>query len=218
MNIGILGTGMVGQTLGTKLVALGHSVKMGSRTATNEKATAWLASQPAGASQGTFADAAGFGEIVFNCTNGMAALDALQLAGKDNLRGKILVDVSNPLDFSKGFPPSLSVVNTDSLGEQIQRELPETKVVKTLNTVNCQLMVNPSLVPGAHDIFISGNDLEAKRTVTELLKDGFGWKSVIDMGDISSARATEQLLPIWVRLMGQLKTPFFNFHIAKQAI
>jgi predicted dinucleotide-binding enzyme len=217
MNIAVLGTGMVGQTIATKLVSLGHDVMMGSRTASNEKAAAWRESQARGASVGSYSDAAKFGEMIFNCTNGIGSLEALRLAGADNLRGKILIDVSNPLDFSKGFPPSLTVSNTDSLGEQIQREFPETKVVKTLNTVNCQLMVDPSLVPGAHDIFVSGNDVEAKAAVATILRDWFGWQSVIDVGDITSARGTEQLLPIWVRLMGQLKTPFFNFHIAKQS-
>jgi predicted dinucleotide-binding enzyme len=208
---------MVGQTIATKLVSLGHDVMMGSRSAANEKATAWRASQGDNATVGTFAEAARFGELVFNCTNGVGAMEALRAAGAENLRGKILIDVSNPLDFSKGFPPSLSVSNTDSLGEQIQREFPETNVVKTLNTVNCQLMVDPSLVPGPHDLFVSGNDPEAKATVTKILRDWFGWQSVIDVGDITSARGTEQLLPLWVRLMGQLKTPFFNFHITKAA-
>jgi predicted dinucleotide-binding enzyme len=216
MNIGVLGTGMVGQTIAAKLVTLGHSVMMGSRSASNEKALAWRDANPNG-SVGTFADAAKQGEVVFDCTNGMGTLEALRLAGAENLQGKILIDVSNPLDFSKGFPPSLSVSNTDSLAEQIQREFPEAKVVKTLNTVNCQLMVDPTLVPGAHDIFVSGNDPEAKAVVTTMLRDWFGWQSVIDVGDITSARGTEQLLPIWVRLMGQLKTPFFNFHIARPA-
>lgn len=216
MNIGILGTGMVGQTIGTKLVALGHNVMLGSRSAMNEKAKAWQAALGERALTGTFADAAKFGEIVFNCTNGMASLDALRSAGVDNVRGKILIDVSNPLDFTKGFPPSLSVSNTDSLAEQIQREFPETQVVKTLNTVNCQLMVDPSLVPGEHDIFVSGNDPEARSAVASLMREWFGWQTVIDLGDITTARGAEQILPIWVRLMGQLKTPFFNFHIAKQ--
>lgn len=215
MKIGILGTGAVGNTIGTKLVSLGHSVKMGSRTANNEKAAAWVSSAGASASQGTFADAAAFGEIVFNCTSGMAAPEALKLAGKENLSGKILIDVSNPLDFSNGFPPTLTVCNADSLGEQIQRELPEAKVVKTLNTTNCRVMVEPSLVPGEHDMFMCGNDAGAKEEVKKILTDSFGWRSVIDLGDITNARATEMLLPIWVRLYGLYKTPDFNFKIVK---
>ena len=206
---------MVGQTIGSKLIQLGHEVRMGSRSANNEKALAWVKESGSQASQGTFKDSAEFGEIVFNCTNGDGALSALRSAGAENLAGKILVDISNALDFSHGFPPTLSVCNTDSLGEQIQREFPEAKVVKTLNTTNCQVMVNPALVPGAHDVFMSGNDADAKAKVREILTGWFGWQVVIDVGDITTARGTEQLLPIWVRLMGALQTPMFNFHIAK---
>jgi len=206
---------MVGKAISTKLVQLGHGVKMGSRTTNNEKATEWVKASGANATQGTFADAAAFGELVFNCTSGMASLEVLKFAGVNNLNGKILIDISNPLDFSKGMPPSLSVCNTDSLGEQIQRTFPQVKVVKTLNTVNCNVMVNPSLVPGSHDIFISGNDATAKSKVAEILKNWFGWKSVIDLGDITTARGSEMLLPIWVRLMGVLQTPNFNFKIVR---
>ena len=215
MKVGILGTGMVGNAIGTKLVKLGHDVKMGSRTADNAKGAEWVKANGAKASQGTFADAAAFGEIVFNCTHGMASLEVLKMAGATNLKGKVLVDISNPLDFSKGMPPSLSVCNTDSLGEQIQRALPDTKVVKTLNTVNCNLMVNPSLVKGEHDLFISGNDAQAKAKVIDILKNWFGWKSVIDLGDITTARATEMILPIWVRLMGLFQSPNFNFKVVR---
>ena len=215
MKIGILGTGMVGNAIGTKFVKLGQDVKMGSRTADNMKAAEWVKSNGSKASQGTFADAAAFGEILFNCTSGMASLEALKQAGTQNLKGKILVDIANSLDFSKGMPPSLAVCNTDSLGEQIQRAFPDVKVVKTLNTVNCNLMVNPSLVKGDHDLFICGNDAQAKAKVVDILKNSFGWKSVIDLGDITSARATEMLLPIWVRLMGLYQTPNFNFKIVK---
>ena len=143
-NIAILGTGMVGNALGTKLVSLGHKVKMGSRTANNEKASAWAALNGELASNGTFADAAAFSEVIFNCTSGQVSLEALELAEQENLQGKILVDVANPLDFSKGMPPSLTLCNTDSLGEVIQRQFTDIKVVKTLNTINCQLMVNPA--------------------------------------------------------------------------
>ena len=216
MNIGILGTGVVGETLATKLVQLGHSVKMGSREKTNNKAAAWVKGNGARASSGSFEDAASFGEIVFNCTHGVASLDALKSAGARNLKNKILVDVANALDFSKGMPPSLSICNTDSLAEQIQRAHPEAKVVKALNTVNAGLMVNPSSVNhGDHDLFICGNDEGAKKTVTDLLKKEFGWKSVIDVGDITAARATEMLLPFWVRLMGKYQSPAFNFKIVR---
>ncbi len=215
MKIAILGSGIVGQTIGSKLVELGHNVRMGSRTSTNEKAAGWVGKTGANASQGTFADAAAFGEILFVCTNGMGTLEALRMAGSANLAGKILIDVSNPLDFSKGFPPTLTICNDDSLGEQIQREFPEAKIVKTLNTVNCVLMVNPSLLPGEHDLFMSGNDTGAKVMVRKILTEWFGWKNVIDLGDITTARGTEQLLPIWVRLMGLFKSPQFNFHIVR---
>jgi 8-hydroxy-5-deazaflavin:NADPH oxidoreductase len=218
MNIAVLGTGMVGQTIGNKLIELGHSVIMGSRNANNEKALAWAASSGGKGKVDTFEEAAKVGEIIFNCTNGMGSLEALRLAKAENLAGKLLIDISNPLDFSKGFPPSLSVSNTDSLAEQIQREFPEAKVVKTLNTVNCQLMVNPRLLKGEHDIFVSGNDQGAKDQVVKILKDWFGWKTVIDLGDLSSARGTEQILPIWVRLMGALQTPMFNFRIVRSEV
>ncbi len=215
MKIGILGTGMVGETIGTKLAALGHEVVMGSRTAANEKAVAWAKTAGPRARPGTFADAAAHGEIVFNCTGGMVSLDALKLAGAANLKGKVLVDVANPLDFSKGMPPSLSVCNTDSLGEQIQRAFPEARVVKALNTLNCELMVNPAKLPGEHDLFICGNDAGAKAAVVKLLKEGFGWKHVLDLGDITAARGTEMILPIWLRIMGAVGGPNFNFHIAR---
>jgi predicted dinucleotide-binding enzyme len=216
MKIGIIGTGMVGATLGTKLTQLGHQVKMGSRTANNEKAAKWVSEAGATASQGTFADAASFGDIVFNCTKGDGAMDAVKAAGESNLNGKILVDVSNPLDFSKGMPPSLfpELSNTNSLGEEIQKTFPGTKVVKALNTMNCALMVNPTLVPGSHDLFMCGNDEAAKATVTDIVKS-FGWTSIIDLGDIKAARAMEALLPIWVRLMMKFQSPNFNFKIVR---
>ncbi len=215
MNIGVLGTGVVGNTIGTKLVQLGHAVKMGARSATNEKAAAWVQANGAGASQGTFAETAAFGEIVFNCTSGAASLEVLRQAGADNLKGKVLIDIANPLDFSHGMPPSLSVCNTDSLGEQIQRAFPEVRVVKSLNTVNCNLMVNAALLPGEHIMFVSGNDADAKAQVTSILKDWFGWQAVIDLGDITTARATEMMLPVWISLMMKLGTPLFNFAIVR---
>lgn len=213
-NIAILGTGMVGDALGTKLVSLGHKVMMGSRTADNEKAVAWTLRNDSLASNGTFADAAKFGEIIFNCTSGQVSMEVLQLAGRENLQGKILVDVANPLDFSKRMPPSLSICNTDSLGETIQRQFTDVKVVKTFNTLNCQLMVNPGALQNPGNIFICGNDAAAKAEVGDMVRS-FGWENIIDLGDITAARGTEQLLPIWVRLMGTLGTPMFNFSIVK---
>jgi predicted dinucleotide-binding enzyme len=215
MKIAILGTGTVGQTLGTKLVALGHEVKMGSRTATNEKAAKWVASAGKGASHGTFADAAAFAEIIFNCTSGMVTLDAVRQAGTKNFDGKIVVDVANALDFSKGMPPTLSVSNTDSLGEQVQRELPTAKVVKALNTVTATIMTDPARLPGDHALFICGNDAGAKAQVTDILRKGFGWKTVIDLGDITAARGTEMFLTLWIRLMGAFKSAEFNVAIVR---
>ncbi|HVZ75401.1 MAG TPA: NAD(P)-binding domain-containing protein [Polyangia bacterium] len=214
MKIAVLGTGMVGNTIATKLVELGHEVKMGSRTADNAKAAEWVKAAGPKASQGTFADAAAFGELAFNCTSGVGALPATQAAAK-GLAGKVLIDVTNPLDFSKGMPPSLSVANTDSLAEQIQRALPETKVVKALNTMNCKLMVNPSLLAGAHDAFLCGNDAGAKGKVKEILEGWFGWKTVHDLGDLSAARGQEMFVILWVRLMGALQTPMFNVHLVR---
>jgi len=213
MKIGILGTGVVGKTIGTKLVQLGHEVKMGSRTITNEKATEFVKVNGGTASQGTFTDAAAFGEIIFNCTQGTVSLSVIKMV-ESVMNGKILIDVANPLDFSKGMPPVLipSLSNTTSLGEEIQKTFPAIKVIKTLNTMNCAVMVNAALVLGDHDVFISGNDADAKNKVREILNQ-FGWKSPIDLGDITTARGKEQLLPMWIRLWDKLKTVNFNFKV-----
>jgi len=219
MKIGILGTGIVGNTLGTAFIEKGHEVKMGSRDAVNEKATEWTKkANDKNATQGTFEDTAQFGDIIFNCTKGEHSIEALTMAGEQNLAGKILVDVANPLDFSKGMPPTLSLVNDTSLGETIQTAFPETKVVKTLNTLNCTLMVDANkLADGDHNLFICGNDAGAKQKVKELLHDNFNWKieNIIDLGDITNSRGTEQLLPIWIRLWGTLGTADFNFKIVR---
>ena len=215
MRIGILGTGVVGKTLGTKLAKLGNDVKMGSRKAGGEKAKIWVKGTSGKSSEGTFAEAAAHGEMVFNCTAGMASLDALHAAGAKNLEGKTLVDVSNPLDFSKGMPPTLLYTNDDSLGERLQHALPEALVVKTLNTVTAAVMVDPSIIPGVHDMFVSGNDAKAKAQVIDLLKTGFGWKEVIDLGDIAGARAQEMLLALWVRLYMKFQTPNVNVRVAR---
>lgn len=150
-----------------------------------------------------------------NATTGTGSLAALASAGEDNLAGKILVDIANPLDFSKGMPPSLTVCNTDSLGEQIQRAFPRTKVVKTLNTMNAYLMVEPrQLAGGAHTVFMSGNDVGAKETVHKLL-ESFGWQDIVDLGDITTARGTEMMLPIWVRVWGATQNPMFSFKLVR---
>ncbi len=213
MKIGVLGTGMVGQTLGAKLVAMGHDVMMGGRSADNEKVRAFVAKT--GGKPGNFADAAAFGDLVIHCTRGDTAIEVLRQAGAENLKGKALIDISNPLDFSKGFPPSLSISNTDSLGELIQRTLPDTHVVKTLNTVTAAVMVNPAMIHGSHTVFVSGNDKPAKGKVMDLLR-AMGWHAIIDLGDITSARATEQMLPLWTRLYSVLGTGEFNFAILRK--
>jgi 8-hydroxy-5-deazaflavin:NADPH oxidoreductase len=215
MKIAILGTGDVGSHLASSLVGLGHEVKMGSRTAENAKATEWVRATGPKASHGTFADAASFGEIVFNCTAGVVSVEALKMAGAQNLKGKILIDVSNPLDFSRGMPPTLTVCNTDSVGEQIQRAFPDARVVKALNTMRHDIMTNPSLVPGHHDAFICGDDAAAKAEVTRILKEWFGWKSVIDVGDIAGSRGLEMILPLWLRLSQVYNWAPFNFRIVR---
>jgi len=212
----VLGTGMVGSTIATKLAQLGHEVRMGSRTAGNERAVAWVASAGAGASHGTFADAAAHGELVFNCTAGEVSLAALEAAGAENLAGKVLVDVSNPLDLSHGMPPGLFTSSFDSLGEQIQRAFPDARVVKALNTVNREVMVDPSKVPGEHDVFLCGDDEAAKPRVIELL-ESFGWPaaSVIDLGDLTAARGMEAYLLLWIRLSSALGTGHFNVRVVR---
>jgi predicted dinucleotide-binding enzyme len=228
MKIGVLGTGMVAQAIAGKLESLGHAVMVGTRdvAATLARSTpdgmgnppfsAW-AKQHAAVKLGTFAQAAQHGEMLVNATSGMASLAALQQAGAANLAGKTLIDIANPLDFSKGMPPTLSVCNTDSLGEQIQRAFPAAKVVKTLNTMNANLMVNPGLLAGGeHAVFVSGNDATARAQVTQLLQS-FGWqsRSIIDLGDISSARGVEMVVPLWLSLMGALQIPLFSFNVVR---
>lgn len=228
MKVAVLGTGMVGRAIAVKLTELGHEVVIGTRDVGktlaqkepdrygNPPFATWLDERPSLALD-TFAAAAGHGDpLIVNCTSGMASMSALEMAGEANLRGKVLVDIANPLDFSRGMPPTLDPVNTDSLAEQIQRAFPELKVVKTLNTMNARLMVDPSLVRGDHTVFVSGNDAGAKAEVGKLLR-AFGWAphNILDLGDIGTARGTEMLLPIWLRLWGALGTAEFNFHIQR---
>jgi 8-hydroxy-5-deazaflavin:NADPH oxidoreductase len=226
VRLGILGTGTVGKTIAARLAGLKHDVMVGTRnpeeTASrtepdpygNPPFSAWQEEHPE-VKLGTFAQAAAHGEMIVNATAGAVSLEALEQAGEDNLSGKVLIDISNPLDFSKGMPPSLSVVNTDSLGEQIQRRFPEAKVVKTLHTMNAYLMVDPAqLAGGDHTVFVSGDDPEAKAAVTDLLRS-FGWTDIIDLGDITTARGTEMVLPVWLRLFGALQKPVFNFKIVR---
>jgi predicted dinucleotide-binding enzyme len=216
MKIGVFGTGDVGKAIASRLVELGNEVRMGARQAGNEKAVAWAKQAGVKASEGSFADAAAFGDVVFNCTKGEATPAVLEAAGAQNLKGKVLVDISNPLDFSAGFPPSLSVSNTDSLGEQVQRALPETKVVKALNTMWNGLMVNPRMLPDTHQTFLSGNDADAKNVVKGIL-ESFGWRAdeILDLGDITTARGTESYLLLWVRIYAATKNGAFNIKLVR---
>jgi 8-hydroxy-5-deazaflavin:NADPH oxidoreductase len=226
MKISILGTGSVGQALAGRLSGLGHEVVMGTRdvAATLARTTpdgwgnpaigTWAVANPQ-VKLATYAEAAAFSDsIIIHAMNGNAAIDSLKQAGEANLSGKILIDITNPLDFSKGFPPSLFISNTDSLGEQIQAAFPDLKVVKSLNTMSNPVMINPAAVPGDHTVFVNGNDADAKETVMDLLKS-FGWedRNILDLGDITMSRGVEMILPLWVRIYGKIQTPFFNFNV-----
>lgn len=225
MRIAVLGTGPVGQAVAAKLADLGHEVTMGTRdleatmartepdTFGNPPFRQWRQQHP-GIGAGTLAAAAAGAELVVNATNGAGSVAALEAAGEENLVGKVLVDIANPLDFSAGMPPSLLVSNTDSLGEQIQRRFPRARVVKTLNTVNASLMVDPGqLASGDHTVFVSGDDPGAKAQVAGLLKS-FGWSDVIDLGDISTARGAEMYVSLWVRIYA-LGSPMFNIKVVR---
>jgi len=228
MKVAVIGTGGVGQTIASKLLSLGHQVMIGTRNVAEKlsrQAKDGYGNPPFAewhklnekAKLGSFAEAAAFGELIINATQGGNSVNALKLADPKNLNGKILIDIANPLDFSKGMPPSLmpELSNTNSLGEEIQKTFPLTKVVKTLNTMWAGLMVNPSMVNnGDHTNFICGNDQEAKQTVKSLLTE-LGWKNenILDLGDITSARGTEAILPIWLRIMGTKQSAAFNFKV-----
>ena len=212
MKIGVLGSGITGQTIGSKLAQLGHEVMMGSRDEANPTAVAWAKEEGHHALYGTFMNAAAFGEIIFNCTLGSASLNALSMAGTENLQGKILIDTANPLDRMTDVW-TLTVCNTDSLGEQIQRAFPDVKVVKTLNTVNANVMVEPDKLIEKTDVFLSGNDIEAKATVKAILRDWFGWRSVIDLGNITTARSVEMYVLLWHSLRNAVSSQRFNIKV-----
>jgi len=212
MKAGVLGSGMVGQAISARLAELGHDVMIGTRDP--NKLNEWHSAHQ-DIKIGSFAGAAAHGEIIFNATNGAGSLEALRMAGESNLNGKVLVDISEPLDFSNGMPPSLFVSNTDSLGEQIQRAFPNVRVVKTLNTITANVMVYPQRIAnGDHQVFISGNDAGAKAQVVDILKS-FGWLHILDLGDLTTARATEMYIAIWLRLWGAVGTGMFNIKIMK---
>lgn len=218
MRIAVLGTGVVGRTLAAGLHDLGHDVTVGTRdpAATlsrgDQALAAWRTEHDA-VGLTTFADAAAGADLVVNATNGAATLDVLDQAG-EALDGRVLLDVSNPLDFTHGFPPTLFVADTDSLAEQAQAAHPRARVVKALNTVTADLMVRPGLLPEPTTVFVSGDDLAAKEVVTELLHS-LGHTDVLDLGDLSTARGTEMYLALWVRAMGALGTPLFNVRVVR---
>jgi 8-hydroxy-5-deazaflavin:NADPH oxidoreductase len=225
MKIAVFGTAVVGQVHAERLISLGHEVMIGTRNVTETMARTapdnfkrpgfgeWH-KQNTKVKVGTYAEAAAFGEFIINATNGRGTLAAFRLPGNGNMEGKVIVDISNPLDFSKGFPPSLFISNTDSLGEQLQRALPRSHVIKTLNTMNVYVQVNPAIVPGDHSVFLGGNNADAKEKTKELLRL-YGWKdkNMLDVGDITSSRGVEQILPLWVRLFSTLQNPMFNFNV-----
>ena len=227
MKIAVMGTGPVGQALVGKLAELGHEVTVGTRDPEETLARTepdymgnppfkiWLEAHP-GVRLTTPAEAAAPAELIVNATSGAGSIPMLESAGQENLTGKVLVDVANPLDYSQGMPPSLFVANTDSLGEQIQRTFPEGKVVKALNTMNCEVMVDPGKVPGEHDVFLCGEDAEAKRQVSELL-ESFGWAAerIRDLGGIDAARGAEMYVAFWLRLWGALGTGHFNIAVVQ---
>ena len=225
MKIGIIGSRMVAQIIGSKLLEEGDEVMISSRDITKEKrgfpsAKEWQIQQERKglkAHVGSFTESASFGNLVINCTSGAHSIEALTMAGKANLGDKILIDLANPLDFSKGRPPSLTIANTNSLGEEIQRTFPDVRVIKTLNMINAEVMINPGEINGDHDLFICGNDEDAKHLVkNEILVNRFKWKNVIDLGDLSAARGMEAYVILWVRLMNTLETAQFNIHIQKK--
>lgn len=225
MKIAVLGTGMVGRALAGRLSGLGHDVVIGTRDVEQtltHRGTGAMGTPPCADWQETnpavrlmaLPEAAGHGEVILNATNGQNSLAALQAAGEKNLAGKVLLDLALPLDLSQGMPPTLTIANTDSLGEQIQRTFPDARVVKSLNTVFWQVMIDPSRVPGEHTIFVAGNDPEAKKTVEGLLAD-FCWPdgSILDLGDITGARGAEMYARLYFTLVGALDTFELNIQV-----
>ncbi len=217
MDIAVLGTGSVGRAVSARLDQLGHAVALGTRepdaTAVRDEYAAWAATAP-GVHLTTFADAAASAELLVNASSGMVTFEVLSSANVGDRDGVVLLDISNPLDFSAGFPPTLTVKDTDSLGEQVQREYPGLRVVKALNTLTAELMVHPGSLPEPTTVFVCGDDAGAKATVTGLL-ESFGHTDVLDLGDLSSARGAEMFLPLWLRIMGAVGTASFNIKVVR---
>lgn len=220
MEIAVLGTGAVGKTLAHRLLELGHTVTVGTRSINGQASLEFLGQVDAAyadrADVAEFRAAAQGAELIILAVSGLVSSEVLRAVGAEALSGKTILDVTNPLDFSQGFPPRLAVCNDDSVGEQLQREFPDAHVVKTLNTVNCSIMANPRQLPGRHAIFVAGNDAGAKGQALDLLAE-FGWEpdQITDLGDITGARATEMYLPLWLRLMGDIGNADFNIAIAR---
>lgn len=229
-TIAILGTGGVGQTYASKFISLGYDVMMGTRNVQEKMANTskdiygnppfneWISANKA-VKLGTFKEAAAFGEIILNATRGGESINVLRMADVNNLNGKILIDVANPLDYSQGMPPSLinNLSNTNSLAEEIQKTFPFVSVVKTLNTMFAGIMVNPLMINGGdHNVFICGNHFEAKEKVKDILKS-FGWadQNILDLGDITAARGTEMYLPLWLRIFGATNNGVFNIKVVR---
>ncbi len=217
MKIAIWGTGMVGTTLGSALLDQGHEVCLGARTADHEGATAWAADMGPKACHDTFEGASRWGEVTLCCVKGEHAVDAAASVPTDVLEGSILIDVSNPLDFSGGFPPRLTVCNTDSNAERLQKAHPGARVVKALNTVNCEVMVQPGALPEPTTVFVAGDDDEARARVATWLQEWFGWQDVLDLGDLTAARGLEAWLLLWPRIMSSLGHAHFNLRIVRPA-
>ncbi|MEM8582507.1 MAG: NAD(P)-binding domain-containing protein [Pseudomonadota bacterium] len=217
MKYAVLGTGMVGHTLATKLVSLGHQVRMGARDADNAKAAEWALSYGAQAGHGTFADVARWADRVIFAVSGARIEIVAAAVGESAVVGKTVIDVTNPLDFSRGMPPVLvpQLSNTTSAAEALQAALPSAKVVKTLNTMNHEIMVAPQRVPGAHDVFLSGDHEDAKADVRALLAE-FGWSAPIDLGPLAAARGTEGMMPFWLRMWGVHGSADFNYSIVRR--
>jgi predicted dinucleotide-binding enzyme len=213
MRIAVIGTGIVGRTLAQGLQRAGHDVVVGTRDpGETSRREEWVG---LGVPLQPLAIVAADADLVVNATNGLASLTALGEIGSDHLAGKVLVDVANPLDFSQGFPPTLSVKDTDSLAEQIQRAFPETKVVKALNTMTASVMVDPaSLGEGDTTVFAAGDDPEARQVVVGLLRE-LGWVDIVELDGLGNARGLEMWLPLWVRLMGALGTAEFNLKLVR---
>lgn len=223
MKIGIIGTGVVAQTLGSKLLGQGHDVALGTRDPNKlddkkmfgATLREWKSQTENRGKVVTFKEAAAHGELLVNATSGIVSVEALKLAAADQVGAKVLLDVANELDFSKGMPPAVLASQERCLAEKIQAAFPNLKVVKSLNTVNAFVMVDPRAVGGGeHTVFVSGNDGEAKAKVTTLLK-AFGWTDVLDLGDLSTARGPEMYMAMWIRLWGATGSGQVNVKVVR---